>query len=197
MLNHIDPEKIQPYITRIAYLRMESFYQTEEAEYLNYNTMLWEKEMFFKNKDKLKQIKRWDNYEVYELKYHDYRSFFIIDKIPWRGFTRVFFVNILKSDTSYDGYENESIMIYKAPHSRLVENHIKVNKKRYKAIHIGNMFNKYRELKQTRVTERMLWEDVQKFCRGEATSLHFDYSLIGEFMIVHSVFEVKNNRSYY
>jgi len=47
--------------------------------------MLWEDDVFLKNRDKVKQIKIQNNFGVYELEYLDYRWFFIIDFTKWNN----------------------------------------------------------------------------------------------------------------
>lgn len=189
MLNKVNSDNILPYITRIAFERLMSFYREENKPYLNYYRMLWERDIFFDNIDKLKQIRVQDNFGVYELEYFDYRLFFIIDIKPWNNRIRVFFVNIFKLDTFYEGYKDESIMKFKDLSRSPIENYIYVDNKKYNAIHVGNAFNKYKELKVSNlsVTESMFWEDIQKFYKDEEISLQFTSSFIGDFMIVHSV----------
>lgn len=189
MLNKVSENNILPYITRIAFARLMSFFREENKPYLNYYEMVWENDIFLKNKDKLKQIKVQDNFEVYELEYYDNRLFFIIDKKTWHNRIKVFFVNILKLGTFYEGHKDESIMKYKDLSRSLVENFIYIEGKKYNAIHVGNAYNRYQELKgsNSNVTEYMFWEDIKTFYKGEEIKFHFTSSFIGDYMIVHSV----------
>lgn len=189
MLDIVNSDNIMPYITRIAYEKLKCFLDKEGKYYLDLNGILWERDIFFENKDKFKQIKVQDNYGVYELEYYDRRLFFIIDITPWNNRIRVFFVNCLRLETFYEGHKNEAILKYKYSTRNHVDHYIYVDNKKYNAIHVGNAYNTYEGFKVSNLntTESMFWEDIKKFYRGDETNFRFTSSFIGDFMIVHSV----------
>jgi|GEM_PF-4974938 len=82
-------------------------------------------------------------------------------------------------------------MKYKYKTNSYVEDYVNVNSRRYNAIHVGNAFNGYIRLanSKTNVTESMFWKDVKEFYKGEKSDFQYTSSLIGDFMIVHSISE--------
>jgi hypothetical protein len=175
------------HITRYTYKKIQ-----QEIPTINLNRMLWDRDIYLNHKDDLIELKKFNNGTLFELLYKGYRLFFISEyqKEPYRN--NVFWVNILNQGTLYDKYKNEDIITYKFGDFQK-GNQIIVNDKRYIAVHTGNSFNRYCQIKNINfsnpTSERSYWTEVSASLNGQNYELEFVTSVFGDYMIVHSVKE--------
>ncbi|MDM8102793.1 hypothetical protein [Oceanobacillus oncorhynchi] len=172
-----------PHITRYNYLKIHDIdnrdVQSGRKRTFNVNRMIWERDIYQKNKQQLKVIYEQPSYKIQKLDYEEYILFFIRENSPVRN--NLFWVNTLPKGTSYKNHEDESIMTYRLGEWNKGKS-VNINDQVYNALHTGHAFTEYNKV--TLKSEESFWDAFKKSLQSQDEDSRFKYSVFKSFIIV-------------
>lgn len=177
-------------ITRQTFKKVQEEINKSSKPLGDLNRMIWGRDIYSINKDKLVELKRFSSAVLYELLYKDYRLFFIKEKSGHYYKDNVFWVNILNKDTLYEMHKDESIITFKFTNDDEIKT-VRNLDGNLTAVHIGNVYVRYCSIKGLNISEinskNAFWTDVVNSMNGKNNNIEFNTSQFGSYIIVHSI----------